>query len=91
MSQLLDDLHGNHPHPAVLTVAEVAAELRCSKAHVYNVIRGKVFGVAPLPTIAVGSRRLVRRVSLEEWKRANERIVGDAILIPSLKNLAADA
>ena len=28
----------------ILTIAEVAAELRCSKAHVYNAINGKVAG-----------------------------------------------
>ena len=28
----------------ILTVAEVAVELRCSKAHVYNAIAGKVDG-----------------------------------------------
>ena len=27
------------------TIAEVAAELRCSKAHVYNAINGRVAGV----------------------------------------------
>ena len=30
----------DNPDP-VLTVAEVAMDLRCSKAHVYNVIKGK--------------------------------------------------
>ena len=28
----------------ILTIAEVAAELRCSKAHVYNAINGMVAG-----------------------------------------------
>jgi hypothetical protein len=44
----------------ILTVAEVAVELRCSKAHVYNAIAGKVDGVGPLPAISMGRRRLVR-------------------------------
>jgi len=56
----------------ILTAAEVAAELRCSKAHVYNTIAGKVEGVSPLPAICMGRRKLVRRSALEEWKRANE-------------------
>ena len=43
----------------ILTVAEVAADLRCSKAHVYKVIHGMVQGVAPLPAIALGRRRLI--------------------------------
>jgi len=31
------------------TIAEVAAELRCSKAHVYNAINGKVAGGTEVP------------------------------------------
>jgi hypothetical protein len=56
----------------ILTVAEVAIELRCSRAHVYNAIAGKVEGVQPLPAISMGRRKLVRRSSLEVWKRDNE-------------------
>jgi len=56
----------------ILTAAEVAAELRCSKAHVYKTIAGNVEGVTPLPTIRMGRRKLVRRSALEEWKRTNE-------------------
>ena len=56
----------------VLTVAEVAEDLRCSKAHVCNMINGKVVGVLRLPAICLGRRRLVRRCTLEEWKKANE-------------------
>ncbi len=56
----------------ILTVAEVALELRCSKAHVYNVIAGKVEGIPALPAIAMGRRRLVRRSALEHWMEANE-------------------
>lgn len=56
----------------ILTVAEVAVELRCSKAHVYNTIAGKVEGVSPMPAIAMGRRKLVRRSALEQWKRTNE-------------------
>ena len=73
----------------VLTVAEVARDLRCSKAHVYKTINGAVDGVSPLPAIALGRRRLVRRSTLEQWKRSNER--AGAMIDPSLKNHAADA
>jgi excisionase family DNA binding protein len=68
----------------VMTIGEVAAALRCSKAHVYNAINGKVRGVGPLPAITMGRRKLVRRASLEEWKEFNEsgRPRG-AILLPS--------
>lgn len=64
----------------ILTVVEVAAELRCSKAHIHNAINGKVAGVSPLPAIHMGRRQLVRRSALERWKRANERGgIGDII------------
>jgi len=56
----------------ILTISEVAAELRCSKAHVYNAINGKVAGVSVLPAIHMGRRKLVRRSALERWKRENE-------------------
>jgi excisionase family DNA binding protein len=64
----------------ILTAAEVAADLRCSKAHVYNMINGKVAGVTPLPAITMGRRRLVRRSSLELWKNANEQSHFDAMM-----------
>jgi excisionase family DNA binding protein len=60
----------------VLTVAEVAAELRCSKAHIHHLIAGKVRGVRPLPSLWLGRRRLILRVSFDEWVRANEQHAG---------------
>jgi hypothetical protein len=56
----------------ILTVRDVALELRCSVAHVYNVINGKVKNVSTLPAIAMGRRKLIQRDTLEEWKRSNE-------------------
>jgi hypothetical protein len=57
----------------VLTVRDVAKELRCSVAHVYNVIGGKVKYVSRLPAIPMGRRKLVQRQSLDAWKQANEQ------------------
>jgi excisionase family DNA binding protein len=57
----------------VLTVPEVAVLLRCSKAHVHYLIIGQVHGARPLPSLRIGRRRLVRRVSLDEWIEANEQ------------------
>jgi excisionase family DNA binding protein len=57
----------------VLTVPEVADELRCSKAHVHNLINGKVRGARPLPCLRLGRRRLVRRAGLDEWIKSNEQ------------------
>ena len=56
----------------VLKLSEVAAILRCSKTHVCNLINGTVKKVPPLPAIAIGRRKLVRRSSLEEWLRTVE-------------------
>lgn len=68
--------------PEILNVAEVAAYLRCSKAHVHNLINGTVRGVRPLPSIPAGRRRLVRRETLKVWERENER-VGSGDILPS--------
>jgi len=57
----------------ILRVEEVAEDLHCSRAQVYNAINGKVRGVTRLPVICLGRRRLVRRTALEAWKQANER------------------
>ena len=64
----------------ILTIPEVAAELRCSRAHVYKVVNGKVAGVSTLPSISMGRRKLVRRSSLERWKRANEKGCDSAMM-----------
>ncbi len=65
---------GAQPSQAgILTVPEVAHELRCSKAHVHNLIHGKVRGVRPLPSLWLGRRRLVLRTSFEEWLRGSEQ------------------
>ena len=56
----------------VLSPVEVARELRCSKAHVYKLIHGKVEGIPLFPAINLGRRKVVRRSSLEFWKRINE-------------------
>ncbi len=60
------------PHADVCTVAEVAVALRCSKAHVHNLIKGKVRGAERLPSIRLGRRRLVRLEGLADWLSRNE-------------------
>lgn len=72
----------------ILTVPEVAAELRCSKAHVFNMLAGKISGVTILPCIQMGRRKLVRRSSLEAWKRLNDSGATGAIL-PVSPNIEA--
>jgi len=58
--------------PEIMTVAEVAARLRCSKAHVCNAINGKVKGVTALPAIHMGRRMLIRVSALTSWLSENE-------------------
>lgn len=64
----------------ILTVPEVAVTLRCSKAHVHNLINGKVKGSPPLPSVRLGRRRLVRRESLAEWVLENEQTAAYAMI-----------
>ena len=68
----------------VLTVEEVSMALRCSRAHVYNAIKGTLKGIPPLPSIAVGRRRLVRRQSLIDWLSLTESRVAMIRSSPSI-------
>jgi hypothetical protein len=56
----------------LLTLVEVAKLLHCSKAHVSNVIAGRVRGCLPLPALHLGRRTLVRHESLAAWIERNE-------------------
>jgi hypothetical protein len=51
----MDDIRDNTNE--VLTVADVARVLRCSKAHVCKIINGQGKGAAPIPTIAFSRRK----------------------------------
>jgi excisionase family DNA binding protein len=53
---------------SVMTIPEVAAELRCSRSHVYKLLDGLVPDVSPIPHICLGRKKLVRRAALERWK-----------------------
>ena len=59
--------------PEVLTLCEVADVLRCSKAHVCNIVNGQVAGTPSIPAITLGRRKLVRREALMAWILANEK------------------
>jgi hypothetical protein len=56
----------------ILNIVEVAALLRCSKAHVCKAIQGRVKGVTRLPALSMGRRKLVRRASLALWLEEND-------------------
>jgi hypothetical protein len=76
----------------ILIIPEVATNLRCSKAHAYNLINGAVPGVPRLPAMPMGRRKVVRRGSLNQWKRDLEQGGrGSGILPPSPEVDAVDA
>ena len=58
--------------PSILTLAEAAKELRCSKAHVSNLINRKIPHLPPIPVVRIGRRVLIRDESLKEWMRVVE-------------------
>lgn len=60
----------------LLTVKKVSALLQCSKAHVCNLVAGRVRGCTPIPSVRLGRRTLVRRESLLSWIEKNERTDG---------------
>lgn len=53
--------------PKILNLAEAAMLVRCSRAHLCNIIHGKVRGIPHLPIVRIGRRVLFRRESLEQW------------------------
>jgi hypothetical protein len=59
----------------LLTLAAVADLLHCSKAHISNVIAGRVPGCPPIPAVSLGRRKLVRREALRAWIEHNENAV----------------
>ena len=67
----------------LLTLANVAKLLHCSKAHVSNVIAGKVAGCIPIPAVRLGRRTLVRHESLQAWIVRSEQAPANDNLTPS--------
>ena len=59
----------------VMTLEQTAAYLQISKAHLSNVINGKVPGVQPLRCFRVGRRVLIKREWIEEWLESTDRKV----------------
>jgi len=51
----------------VMTLKQAAAYLQVSKAHLSNVINGKVPGVRPVRCFRVGRRILIKREWVNEW------------------------
>jgi hypothetical protein len=73
----------------ILTAAEVAADLRCSKSQVYRLMNGEVDGLTILPHLPLGRRKVVPRSALEKWKAHN--ISGSAILKADSERVTVNA
>jgi excisionase family DNA binding protein len=50
-----------------MSLKQAAAYLQVSKAHLSNVINGRVLGVPPVRSFRLGRRVLIKREWIEEW------------------------
>jgi hypothetical protein len=64
----------------LLTLADAAELLHCSKAHICKAVSGQVQGCPPIPAVSLGRRKLIRRETLRLWIENNERTVPDATI-----------
>jgi hypothetical protein len=62
----------------LLTLADAAVLLHCSKTHVCKAVSGRVQGCPPIPAVSLGRRKLIRREALRLWIESNERPLIDA-------------
>lgn len=56
----------------ILDVRGAAKLLRCSPAHISNILNGKVKGLPPIPHVRAGRLRLIRRQKLIQWVEERE-------------------
>jgi Helix-turn-helix domain len=75
----------------LLTIADVAGLLHCSKGHVCKAIAGQVHGCPPIPSVSLGRRKLVRRQSLLAWIEANEKTLANVTLETPVRSAAKRA
>ena len=60
---------------SVMNLRQAAAYLQVSRAHLSNVINGKVLGVFPIRSFRVGRRVLIKREWIDEWlETADQRV-----------------
>jgi len=64
----------------LLSLAEVAELLHCSKAHVCKAVGGRVPGCPAIPAVRLGRRKLVRRATLISWIERNEQAATPAMI-----------
>jgi excisionase family DNA binding protein len=60
----------------VLTFAETAKRLKCSKGQLSKLIHGKVKGAPRLKAAFLGRKVLVREENVDEWLREAEKCNG---------------
>jgi excisionase family DNA binding protein len=60
----------------VMTLSQAAEYLQVSKAHLSNVINGKVPGIAPVRSFRLGRRVLIRREWIDAWLEGTRQEVG---------------
>ena len=82
----MNDANANEPTgdksvtSELLTLTEASKVLRCSKAHLCNVLKGRVASLPPLPHVSLGRRTLIRRAILEQWIERLEQIRHDEVM-----------
>jgi excisionase family DNA binding protein len=59
-ARVLAELHAQQPAPALMSVAEAAAYLRCDRQRVYDLVSAR-----RLPKLKDGARVLLRRADLD--------------------------
>jgi excisionase family DNA binding protein len=57
-----------------MNLKDAADYLNISKAHLSNVINGKVPGVPPVLFVRVGRRILLKREWIDQWLEAQRRV-----------------
>jgi hypothetical protein len=65
----------------LLTVREVADLMHVSKAHVSNVLAGRVRGCSPIPSVRLGRRTPIRRGTLSAWIEENDKNTGPSSVL----------
>ena len=64
------------PQTPVMTMTQAALYLQISKAHLSNVINGKVPGLKPVRFCRLGRRVLIKREWIDEWlEMANQEVL----------------
>ena len=55
------------PESPVLSLKQAASYLQVSKAHLSNLINGKVPGLTPMRSFRLGRRVLIKREWIDQW------------------------